>query len=190
MRRISLCIGVSLLSLLLAKSPAAGDDASDPRKTQRLFFENLKKLCGATYKGATEFPRDPDHPLAVGKELTIRFASCSEDEIRIPLHAGEDKSRTWILTLRDGKLLLKHDHRHPDGTPAGQTNYGGWATDDGTAERQHFAADDETAKLIPEAATNVWTMEIDAEKGQFTYSLERNNAPRYKAVFRLDRAAE
>ncbi|MBA2436542.1 MAG: hypothetical protein H0V54_15925, partial [Chthoniobacterales bacterium] len=82
-------------------------------------------------------------------------------------------------------LRLKHDHRHPDGTPDKQTNYGGWATNDGTATRQQFPADEETAALIPEAATNIWTLEIDREKRTFLYALERNKAPRYRAVFAL-----
>ena len=152
-----------------------------------LFFKNLRTLCGQKFEGATEFPDDPNHPLG-GKKLTISFAYCSENEIRIPLQAGEDKSRTWILTLRDGRLLLKHDHRHEDGTPDKVTMYGGWAAE-GDTNRQRFQADDETAQLIPEAATNVWTLEIDAGRERFTYALERNGQPRYKAVFKLSAPA-
>jgi hypothetical protein len=152
--------------------------------TATLFFQNLKKLCGQHFDGATDFPKDePGHPLA-GKKLTISVGPCSDNEIRIPLQAGEDKSRTWILTLREGRLLLKHDHRHADGTPDKVTMYGGWAAE-GDATRQRFPADGETAKLIPEAATNVWTLEIDAAKGQLIYALERHGQPRYKAVFQL-----
>ena len=178
-----LCFLIAAVAMVAGlASTTAGSEATP----QQLFFANLKSLCGATYVGVTEFPlNEPDHPLGGGKQLTIHFASCSETEIRIPLQAGEDKSRTWVLTLRDGKLLLKHDHRHPDGTPDKQTNYGGWATDGGTAQRQQFAADEETAKLIPEAATNVWTIEIDAVRQRFGYSLERNKAPRYRAAFKL-----
>ena len=149
-----------------------------------LFFQNVRKLCGQRFDGATEFPQDdPGHALA-GKKLTISVEQCSDNEIRIPLQAGEDKSRTWILTLREGRLLLKHDHRHADGTPDKVTMYGGWAVD-GDANRQRFAADGETAKLIPEAASNVWTLEIDRAKEQFIYALERHGQPRYKAVFNL-----
>ena len=174
----------SIVALALCAIVGATARAAEPASAQDLFFENLRNLCGSTFEGATVFPEDPDHPLG-GKKLTIHFASCSDTQVRIPLQAGEDKSRTWIVTLRDGRLLLKHDHRHADGTPDAQTNYGGWATDDGSPERQRFAADDETAKLIPDAATNVWTIEFDRAGEQFVYSLERNGAPRYKAVFRL-----
>lgn len=149
-----------------------------------LFFQNIRKLCGQRFEGATEFPKDePGHPLA-GKTLTISVEQCSDSEIRIPLQAGEDKSRTWILTLRDGRLLLKHDHRHADGTPDKVTMYGGWAAE-GDANRQRFPADSDTAKLIPEAATNIWALEIDVAKQQLVYALERHGQPRYKAVFKL-----
>ena len=169
-------------ALLLSQSfLALGDESKKPNEQ---FFQSLKKFCGQSFEGATEFPQNADHPM-VGKKLLMSVSACSESEIRIPLQVGEDKSRTWILTLSDKGLLLKHDHRHPNGTPDKQTNYGGWTTAEGSASRQRFAADEETAKLIPEAATNVWTLEIDAEKQQFTYALERNAAPRYKAAFNL-----
>jgi len=162
----------------LAAAPSASADAA------ALFFQNVRKLCGQRFEGATEFPKDePGHPLA-GKKLIISIEQCSDNEIRIPLQAGEDKSRTWILALREGRLLLKHDHRHADGTPDKVTMYGGWAAE-GDANRQRFPADSETAKLLPEAATNIWTLEIDQANAQFVYALERNGRPRYKAIFIL-----
>ena len=168
----------------LAAAPPSPVDAN----AASLFFQNVRKLCGQRFEGATEFPKDdPGHPLA-GKKLAISVEHCSDNEIRIPLQAGEDKSRTWILALRDGRLLLKHDHRHADGTPDKVTMYGGWAAE-GDANRQRFPADGDTAKLIPEAATNVWTLEIDSPKGKFIYALERHGQPRYKAVFNLKPAA-
>lgn len=179
------------LLLFLMLTVAAGSaelPATSPSSTApALFFQNIKKLCGQRFEGATEFPLDdPSHQLA-GKKLTISIEQCSDNEIRIPLQAGEDKSRTWILTLREGRLLLKHDHRHADGTPDKVTMYGGWAAE-GDANRQRFPADGDTAKLIPEAATNVWTLEIGTAKEQFIYALERHGQPRYKAVFNLKAA--
>ena len=171
-----------LIAVVLAVSAAAETAEADAPKE---FFENLKNLCGKSFEGATQFPQDADHPM-VGKKLIMTVATCSEREIRIPLQVGEDKSRTWVVMLASDRLLLKHDHRHADGTPDKQTNYGGWAVDGGTAQRQRFAADEETSKLIPEAASNVWTLAIEPEKRQFTYPLERNGAPRYEALFSLE----
>ena len=153
---------------------------------QRQFFENVKRLCGEKFEGVTEFPDDPKHDFA-GKKLVMFVETCSDEEIRIPFRVGEDTSRTWVLTLSDKGLLLKHDHRHADGTPDEVTMYGGWATNDGTAVRQRFPADEETAKLIPAAATNVWTLSVSDDQQQFRYALERDGQPRYSAV--LKRAA-
>ncbi len=156
----------------------------DRAGTEVAFFENLKKLCGQQFTGETVFPQDENHPLA-GKKLVMSVETCREKEIRIPFHVGEDKSRTWVLTLTDAGLLFKHDHRHADGTPDAITMYGGLAAPSGTQHMQSFPADAETAKLIPEAATNVWTLQINPEKQQFTYYLERQKQPRYKALFNL-----
>ena len=181
MRTIPIRFALSLLlSTSLVSAPAKAEEGVDARKTHKLFFENVKKLCGERLEGATEFPQDPKHDFA-GKKLVMHVETCTDHQIRIPFRVGEDTSRTWILTLSDEGLLLKHDHRHADGTPDEVTMYGGWATD-GDGSRQRFAADAETAKLIPEAATNVWTLEFDAAAGRFIYALERNAAPRYKAV--------
>jgi hypothetical protein len=157
---------------------------NEHQDTQRAFFENLKKMCGQRFEGETKFPLDPDHPMA-GKRLLMSVESCSQSELRIPFQVGEDKSRTWILTLTEKGLLFKHDHRHADGTPDKITMYGGWADPSGTPYLQRFPADADTAKLIPEAVTNVWTLEILPEKQQFSYSLERHAKPRYQAVFNL-----
>ena len=180
--RISILLLAGLVSSGVFVAPSSVRSAAE-RDAQKLFFELLRSLCGQQFEGATEFPPDPEHPLA-GKKLIISVEQCREAEIRIPLQAGEDRSRTWILTLTSEGLLLKHDHRHPDGTPDKITMYGGWAAAGGTPHRQRFAADEETAKLLPEAATNVWTIELDDEKQQLTYALERHGQPRYKAVFR------
>ena len=147
---------------------------------QKAFFENVKKLCGRQFEGETVFPSDVNHPM-VGKKLVVRVETCSDNEIRIPFQVGEDKSRTWVLTMTKDGLLLKHDHRHADGTPDRITDYGGLATASGTQFRQSFPADAATAKLIPEASTNVWTLEIIPDKQQLTYYLERHGQPRYKA---------
>ncbi len=151
------------------------DKAIGAAKTRKAFFENLKKLCGQRFAGETQFPPDPNHPLA-GKKLVMSVDSCSDRELRIPFLVGEDKSRTWILTLSEKGLLFKHDHRHPDGTPDKVTMYGGWAAEGGTAHLQRFPADGDTAKLIPEATTNVWTLR-DTPRETAVHLLSRAERP-------------
>lgn len=177
MRALLLAVAIALLLGCAQKPP------------HQAFFDRLQQFCGQSFSGATQFPEDPEHPLA-GKTLTMRVASCSPTEIRIPFEVDSDRSRTWILTLGDGGLRLKHDHRHEDGTPDEITNYGGWATAEGSATRQSFPADEETAAMLPEAATNVWTLIIDDANKQFVYDLQRHGQPRYRAVFDLTPVAD
>lgn len=46
---------------------------------------------------------------------------------------------------------------------------------------QYFPADEATAEMLPEAATNEWRMELDPENGVFVYALERHGKPRFRA---------
>ncbi len=156
-----------------------------PKSDEEQFFNTLSSHCGATFKGEGDYPDDPDDEL-IDIPLTATIETCTDDEIRIPFHAGDDRSRTWIISKTDQGLLLKHDHRDPEtGEEHDLTNYGGYATTDGTANRQFFAADEDTIEMLPEAATNVWMMEIDIETGEFTYYLERHRAPRFRAELEM-----
>ena len=180
-------LGMFLLVMGLASLPTKSHErstGSDQLETQRAFFKNIQKMCGKEFEGATNFPKNADHPM-VGKKLVMSVGPCSENEIRILFRVGDDKSRTWILTLSEKGLLFKHDHRHPDGTPDQITMYGGWAAVNGSPHLQRFPADPDTVKLLPEAATNVWTLQIIPQGQQFMYYLERNAQPRYRAYFNL-----
>ena len=148
---------------------------------QEAFFNKLSQLCGKQYVGATIFPAVVDDPF-FGKILTAKFSSCTDTEIRIPFQVGDDTSRTWVITKTEQGLQLKHDHRHADGTPDSQTNYGGMANQKGSSYMQYFEADSETAKLIPAAASNVWKIQISEDTQSITYYLERNAKRRFWAV--------
>jgi hypothetical protein len=170
--------GKSLLACVAATvliAPACADDA------QQQFFAALGDLCGATFKGAMTFPVSGQDDFA-GKALVAHVATCSADEIRVPFTVGEDTSRTWVFSKNATGLQLKHDHRHADGTPDAITMYGGMASTPGTSLVQSFAADAYTARLIPAAATNVWTVSLTADGSRLTYHLERDAAPRFTAI--------
>lgn len=168
---------VGLAAIAVFCTPVHAQDARDQ------FFATLKGLCGARFEGAMTFPADGQDDFA-GKRLVAHVASCSDEEIRVPFLVGEDRSRTWVFSRPDGGLQLKHDHRHADGTPDEVTMYGGMASTTGTPLAQSFAADAHTAKLIPAAATNVWTVSLSADGTLLTYHLERDAKPRFTAVLR------
>ncbi len=152
--------------------------------TQQAFFSELSKLCGKSFRGMAVFPADGKDPFA-GKELTMHVRECSDQEIRIPFHVGEDKSRTWVISQMEEGLQLKHDHRHEDGTPDKLTMYGGIAMDTDDASTMRFPADAHTAQLIPEASTNEWSLVLSPDGRTFSYILKRNNQLRFQADFDL-----
>jgi hypothetical protein len=94
---------------------------------------------------------------------------------------GNDLSRTWVVTKTPNGLLLKHDHRHPDGSQDSITRYGGHTTNSGFATMQFFPADQETTNLLPATGGNVWWIEIVAGK-YFTYNLRRIGADRLFSI--------
>lgn len=147
------------------------------------FMATLNSLCGQRFEGVMTYPVDPKHDFA-GKRLLAHFATCNNSEVRAPFQVGEDRSRTWVFTRTPAGLQLQHDHRHQDGTPDAVTMYGGMANLAGSALSQSFSADAYTARLIPAAVTNVWTVSLSADNNTLTYHLERDAKPRVTAVFK------
>ena len=102
----------------------------------------------------------------------MHVRSCEDGRLRIPFFVGEDLSRTWVLTMDKEQLIqLKHDHRHADGSEDAVTQYGGKATNTGSASTQFFPADSFTAGMLPAAVGNVWWITVDDTS--FTYNLRR-----------------
>jgi hypothetical protein len=170
--------------LLFSIVTASAQSTASPVDT---FWAALGKLCGKAFVGtvAADSSNSPDF---AGKQLTMHVRSCERDRIRIPFHVGDDRSRTWVLTRKDGRIQLKHDHRHADGKPDAVTMYGGWTTNPGMATRQFFPADEETARVVPapagnapSAAANVWWIELIAGS-HFSYNLRRLGGDRLFTV--------
>ncbi|MCE7995310.1 MAG: hypothetical protein HEP71_25255 [Roseivirga sp.] len=173
-----------LTTLALLLSVTLTSQAQNPAVS---FWNNLQKHCGLAYEGTLELPKD-DTAFG-GKRLVMHIRSCSPTQIKVPFFVGDDKSRTWIFTLKNGVITLKHDHRHKDGSEDDVTQYGGTASNAGSATMQVFPADQFTASLLPRAATNVWSVSL-AETA-FSYNLNRvNNNSVFKVVFDLTQPIE
>ena len=154
---------VSSLGLFL--NPAISQEKSPSLQ----FWDNLKNHCGKAYEGKLMSPESD--PRFAGR-LVMHVRACEEGRIRIPFFVGEDRSRTWVLTMEDSGLIqLKHDHRHEDGSEDKVTQYGGKASNTGSATAQFFPADQFTADLLPAAVGNVWWITLD--ETSFTYNLRR-----------------
>lgn len=165
--------------------------ASTPTATspQDQFFANLRALCGQSFEGRVVTTDAADASFA-SQRLVMQVRECSADEIRVPFHVGENRSRTWVITRTGAGLRLKHDHRHEDGTEDTLTQYGGDTTSEGTAERQEFPADDFSKTLftqnnIPQSVTNVWAVEVHPAR-TFAYELRRPNR-HFRVEFDLTR---
>lgn len=148
------------------------------QESAQQFWNQLQSHCGKSYEGnITEAPKNDDFR---GKKLVMKVISCNENEIKIPFFVGDDFSRTWILTFNKGRITLKHDHRHKDGSEDKITQYGGTSTNYGSTEIQMFPADQETATLIPYASQNVWWLTLTDRF--FTYNLRRMGSDRLFTV--------
>ena len=155
----------------------------DPRDA---FWSDISALCGQAFRGQLTESNASDVAFREA-ELVMHVRQCSPDAIRIPFHAGGDRSRTWVLTRTAAGLRLKHDHRHADGAEDRVTQYGGDTQDAGSAQRQEFHADAHTAALLPAARTNIWTVEVHPGE-RFAYALRREGTDRrFRVEFDLTR---
>jgi len=185
--RPAVALAAALLTLTAACGARPADDAAAADRDT--FWTHLHALCGQAFEGRVVHV-NPSDSAFIGQRLVMHVRQCEDDELRIPFHVGDDRSRTWILTRLETGLRLKHDHRLEDGSEDEVTQYGGDTLEPGTAEWQEFRADDYTATLIPAAATNVWTIEIVPGE-VFAYALRREGTNRrFRVEFDLTRPVE
>ena len=159
------------LSAHAGKTPPAGI-VSIP--THDAFFDAIRRHCGKAFEGKVSV----DNPASPGFEgrLVMHVRKCSDGQLQLPFHVGEDRSRTWLISKTGSGLQLKHDHRHEDGSSDKSTMYGGHTLDAGWATVQSFPADQYSKELFtaagnPQSNGNTWQMFIYPEK--FTYRLTR-----------------
>lgn len=130
---------------------------------QEVFWEKLAAHCGKAYAGEiSDITAYYDNGMR-DAEMVMHVMDCEEDRLHIPFHIDDDHSRNWILIREEGTILLKHDHRNPDGTEEEISQYGGYAPTPGLETRQIFPADQETAQMLPERADNFWFFDFVAE---------------------------
>ena len=171
-----------IFRVLLFLAAALSVSAAAP---QEEFWRRLQALCGQAFEGRMVEGTAPSDAAFAGARLVMHVRRCGPDEIRIPFHVGDNRSRTWVVTRTAHGLRLKHDHRHEDGSEDKVTQYGGDTAEVGTAARQEFAADAFTAELLPASKTNIWTIAIEPG-ATFAYALRREaEGRRFRVEFDL-----
>jgi len=166
-----------MLFCLLAIVLSGCVTADRPQDSRDAFFSRLSALCGRAFEGRIASPPVESDSAFTGKRLVMHVRTCSKDEIRIPFHVGEDRSRTWVVTRTSAGLRLKHDHRHADGSDDALTQYGGDSEGPGSPARQTFPADDFSKAMFvrlnsAQSVPNVWAMEVEPGSS-FAYELRR-----------------
>lgn len=142
--------------------------------THDAFFNAIKTHCGKAFQGKVS--KDNVGNTFGDAKLVMHVRKCTDSEIQIPFHVGDDASRTWILTKTGAGLMLKHDHRNEDGSFHSSTMYGGHTLDEGFPQVQSFPADVYSKSLFIESGItastdNVWQMMIYPSR--FSYRLIR-----------------
>ena len=166
-----------------AGAPPAMSTASG----QAGLWSALQALCGQAFEGRLVEGTEPSDAEIGKQRLVMHVRSCSEDELRVPFHVGENRSRTWVITRTGEGFRLKHDHRHEDGSEDAVTQYGGDTREVANPLSLDFHADALTAQMLPASATNIWT--LSAEPGKtFSYALRREaSGRRFRVEFDLTR---
>lgn len=142
------------------------------------FWASLKALQGKAFEG--KLVNAPANDDFAGKKLVMHVLYGDDEKIYVPFNVGDNRSRTWIFTYHNGRIKLKHDHRHEDGSNDEITMYGGMASNSGTASMQVFPADEETLEMLPDAFTNVWWVTLDSTA--YAYNLRRMGTDRFFTV--------
>ncbi len=176
------------LLFLLAASQSSNAKLS-PEQIE--FFNHLSKLCGKSFEGKVVIDNKPSEAFT-NKKMIMHVRECSNNQIKIPFHVGDDASRTWVISKTEQGLELKHDHRHKDGSPDSLTLYGGVATESGWSQVQSFPADDFTKNLfvkqgIPQSIRNTWQMYLYPTS--FSYRLIREGRE-FQVDFNLDHVVD
>ena len=168
---VRLAFGLAAALVVAACGFRMGSVPQTPLRStaQEVFWQRLTHLCGQAYAGRMVEGSDS---VFVRNRLVMHVRDCAAEEVRIGFAIGPDPSRTWVVRKVPGGLALAHDVRGER-----VTGYGGATETAGSADRQDFAADTFTARILPPAAQNVWSLEIDPGR-TFAYAVGRPGVQR------------
>ncbi len=165
------------LSLVLAGAVPndSWSDTTPAATAQSAFMQAFTAYCGKAYAARVVQDNQPSPDWQ--QPLVVHIRDCGDRVIRMPLHVGADRSRTWVLTLHDGFIDFQHIHLHEDGSPDAVSPYGGRTTDAGSAGHQSFPADDASKALfeangLDVSMNNTWSLSFP-DAHTLSYQLSR-----------------
>lgn len=166
-----------LCSTLFVSAVFASPAPQVSESTQDQFFDHIARYCGQAFAGRVTEANFTGVETFTENRLVMHVRKCTDTELQIPFHVGDNHSRTWILTKTGSGISLKHDHRMPDGSYDDATMYGGHTADSGWANAQSFPADafskeDFIRRRNPQSIGNTWHMYIFPDD-YFAYRLTR-----------------
>jgi hypothetical protein len=172
-RNVYLFTALMISAFIISCNSPSQKVAEVEKTAQDIFFERFKDLEGKSFAGREVFIREGVDSWAE-LDLVMHVREFTDSIIYVPFRVGENTSRTWTLYLEpDGRLRLRHDHRHPDGTPEELSLYGGYSGDGSTALSQLFPADEFTCNMLARICDNEWNMMFDEELTTFSYILRK-----------------
>lgn len=158
---------------------ACGQPTASVESPQQQFMAAFKPYCGQAFSATIVADNQPspawDHPLVV------HIRDCEANTIRMPLHVGDDRSRTWVLTRQQTQqqevIDFQHYHLHEDGSADAVSPYGGQTVQAGSASKQAFPVDEASKALfvangLDVSTTNTWTFEF-VDASTLSYQLSR-----------------
>jgi len=170
-------LGITTCLLLIGcapqtEDPSAATPVEDP---QAAFLAQFAAYCGQSFEGTVVHDDSQDELWQ--QRLIMHIRDCAADEVRIPLHLGNDRSRTWVVSETDTGLSLQHIHLHEDGTADAVSPYGGHTVAAGSATRQAFPVDEASKTLFGQhdllaSQQNTWTLSF-VDENTFSYALSR-----------------
>jgi hypothetical protein len=190
-RTVVRCLLVGLALLLFPVRFVAVARASEGGAASDHFLGQMSALCGRAFEGTliADEPPAAAGSAFVGKRLVIHVRDCSAGELAIPLHVGDDRSRTWVIRRTATGLHLTHQHHHADGSFDRVTGYGGDSVDQPRSASNNAAADlrfdfpaDEATRALFErenltaSRENVWSLSIGRQADparRLVYELRR-----------------
>lgn len=179
-------IGITALATLLLTS--CSQNTISP---QDHFMQSLNMICGKSFAGKLVSTDEVDAKIAK-LPMVMEVRECSDTEVRIPFHIGDNHSRTWLISKTENGLRLKHQHNHEDGHADAVTMYGGDTNNVGTANRQDFPVDQFSKDMFVKeglnvSVTNIWSIDITPT----TYSYEmRREGRSFRAEFDLTKTVD